>query len=161
MAGRADHACEDSERRRCKTDCKDVRDEHRALHHHEWTEDEARSRNDSYSKVTQKSVGQCVHSDNSSGSNCSQRESHRPKQRLAQCHQRWKRRLLHQNKAVVANSARHPWAECVSVCGIGKRDIALAKHLSFEDVHGLVIIQREILEEQVSNGKRNAKGCCR
>ena len=47
------------------------------------------------------------------------------------------------------------------MCGIGERDIALAKHLSLEDVHGLVIVERKVLEEEVPNGKRNAKGCCR
>jgi hypothetical protein len=43
------------------------------------------------------------------------------------------------------------------MCRIGKGDLALTKHLSFEDVHGLVVVQREILEEQVTSGKGYAK----
>jgi hypothetical protein len=65
--------------------------------------------------------------------------------------------LLHQYEAVIANSSGHPRAERVSMCRIGKGDIALPKHLGFEDVHGLVVIQREVRKEEVSHGEGNAK----
>mgnify|MGYP000521519294 CR=1 FL=1 len=77
---------------------------------------------------------------NMGGGNGGQCDAHRSKQRLTQRHQCRKSRLLHQHEAVASNSARHPRAECVSMCGIGKGDVAFAKHLGLEDVDGLVIV---------------------
>ena len=77
---------------------------------------------------------------NMGGGNGGQCDAHRSKQRLTQRHQCRKSRLLHQHEAVASNSARHPRAECVSMCGIGKGDVTFAKHLGLEDVDGLVIV---------------------